>query len=327
MLPAMLGARTPAGAEVAGRTARPGVAIEQCQSARGGAVIFVEATPDTWRRGADPDRPPGEGHAGVGTHRAVVAPGPRRPLRPRPGLPPRHIHLHVQADSRPLDGAPSPSRFIISGSIVAARAVAFQRRTVSPRLTSVRIVIRSACAWPPRVSGRLPVCSSPVPQWSGGTVSVERHGCAARRCAAAVGVDHSSAGGSSGSLRWRLARNSIWQRVSSPRTTTTRSGPSGTRRRVTSAAHVSELRRRTHDGGRDRVTCVPAASHHRYVMTRPTAYWIFRTNWNVDFGGSGTRISEEVEPRFREVEHGFRKWNIDSGGSGTSDSWVVNARR
>ena len=55
--------------------------------------------------------------------------------------------------------------------------------------------------------------------------------------------------------------------------------------------------------------------------------WVFRTNWNADFGGSGTRISEEVEPRFREVEHGFRKWNIDSGGSGTSVPGVVNARR
>ncbi len=45
--------------------------------------------------------------------------------------------------------------------------------------------------------------------------------------------------------------------------------PRSAHRRV--ATHVSELRRRTHDGGRDRTTCVLAASHHRYVMTRPTA--------------------------------------------------------
>ena len=38
---------------------------------------------------------------------------------------------------------------------------------------------------------------------------------------------------------------------------------------------------------------------------------VFRGKWNADFGGSGTRISEEVEHRFREVEHRFRtKWNI-----------------
>ena len=36
--------------------------------------------------------------------------------------------------------------------------------------------------------------------------------------------------------------------------------PRSAHRRV--AAHVSELRRRTHDGGRDRATCVPAARHH-----------------------------------------------------------------
>ena len=54
---------------------------------------------------------------------------------------------------------------------------------------------------------------------------------------------------------------------------------------------------------------------------------VFRRKWNTDFGRSGTRISEEVEQRFREVEHGFRdveqpfrgKWNAGSG--------VVNARR
>ena len=70
----------------------------------------------------------------------------------------------------------------------------------------------------------------------------------------------------------------------------------------------------------------PAAFRTRAVG-RTEADWVFRTNWNADFGGSGTRISEEVEPRFREVEHGFRKWNIDSGGSGTSVPGVVNARR
>ena len=37
------------------------------------------------------------------------------------------------------------------------------------------------------------------------------------------------------------------------------------------AAHVPELRRRTHDGGRDRATRVHTARPHRYVMTRPTA--------------------------------------------------------
>jgi len=37
------------------------------------------------------------------------------------------------------------------------------------------------------------------------------------------------------------------------------------------AAHVSDLRRRTHDGGRGLATCVHAASPHRHVMTRPTA--------------------------------------------------------
>ena len=45
------------------------------------------SNPDARRRRAHPHRPPGGGHAGVGAHRAVVAPGPRRPLRPRRGLP------------------------------------------------------------------------------------------------------------------------------------------------------------------------------------------------------------------------------------------------
>ena len=74
----------------------------------------------------------------------------------------------------------------------------------------------------------------------------------------------------------------------------------------------------------------PMAVHTRTAATRLLLVhgaWIFRTNWNADFGGSGTGISEEVEHRFREVEHGFRKWNIDSGGSGTSVPGVVNARR
>jgi integrase len=35
---------------------------------------------------------------------------------------------------------------------------------------------------------------------------------------------------------------------------------------------------------------------------------VFRGKWNADSGGSGTRISEEVEHRFR------RKWNSGSGG-------------
>ena len=48
--------------------------------------------PDGRLRGADPDRRPGGGHAGVGAGRAVVAAGQRRALRHRPGLPSGHGH-------------------------------------------------------------------------------------------------------------------------------------------------------------------------------------------------------------------------------------------
>ena len=53
--------------------------------------------PDNRRRGADPDRAPGGGHPGVGAHRAVVAAGPRRQLRPRPGLPAQHRRACARA--------------------------------------------------------------------------------------------------------------------------------------------------------------------------------------------------------------------------------------
>ena len=102
-LAAMLGAPMPAGAEVAGRTAQPGVAVGLCQSARGGAVILRRSDPDGRRRGTDPHRSPGGGHAGVGAHRAVLAPGPRRPLRPRPGLPPQHRRACARAGRQGAD--------------------------------------------------------------------------------------------------------------------------------------------------------------------------------------------------------------------------------
>ena len=55
-------------------------------------------------RGADPERAPGGGHAGVGAGRAVVATGQRGMLRRRPGLH-RHIDIHLHVDEGPADGA------------------------------------------------------------------------------------------------------------------------------------------------------------------------------------------------------------------------------
>ena len=77
-LAGMLGAPMHADAEVAGRTAQPGVAVGLCLVGARRRRDLRRGDPDGRRRGADPDRPPGGGHAGVGAHRAVVAAGPRR---------------------------------------------------------------------------------------------------------------------------------------------------------------------------------------------------------------------------------------------------------
>ncbi len=60
--------------------------------------------PEARFRGADPDRAPGRGHAGVGAHRAVVAARQRRTLRPRPGLASRHRRPSARAVGRGPQG-------------------------------------------------------------------------------------------------------------------------------------------------------------------------------------------------------------------------------
>ena len=103
---AMLGAPMDAGAEAAGRTAQPGVAIGLSQSAHGGAVIFVEAT-----------RMPGAGALTLtGRQGEVTQESARTALSwlrahaGRYGLDPDFqrnsaVHVHVQADSGPVEGA------------------------------------------------------------------------------------------------------------------------------------------------------------------------------------------------------------------------------
>ena len=105
-LAAMLGAPMDAGAEAAGRAAQPGVAIGLCNSAHGGAVLFVEAT-----------RMPGAGALTLtGRQGEVTQESARTALSwlrahaGRYGLDPdfqskTDVHVHVQADSGPVEGA------------------------------------------------------------------------------------------------------------------------------------------------------------------------------------------------------------------------------
>ena len=58
--------------ESAERTAVPGVATGLAVTGAGGDVLFIEATCDGGRAGADPDRPARRRDEGVGAHRAVL---------------------------------------------------------------------------------------------------------------------------------------------------------------------------------------------------------------------------------------------------------------
>ena len=95
-----------ADAEVAGRTAQPGVAVGLSWSARGGAVIFVEAT-----RMAGAGALTLTGRQGdVTQESARTALSWLRAHAGRYGLDPAFqrntdIHLHVQADAAPIEGA------------------------------------------------------------------------------------------------------------------------------------------------------------------------------------------------------------------------------
>ena len=103
---AMLGAPMDAGAEAAGRTAQPGVAIGLSQSAHGGAVIFVEAT-----RMAGAGALTLTGRQGEVTQESArTALSWLRAHAGRYGLDPdfqrnSDVHVHVQADSGPVEGA------------------------------------------------------------------------------------------------------------------------------------------------------------------------------------------------------------------------------
>ncbi|MCY4636595.1 MAG: AAA family ATPase [Acidobacteria bacterium] len=105
-LAAMLGAPMPAGVEAAGHTAPPGVAIGLCHSAHGGAVIFVEAT-----RMAGAGTLTLTGRQGEVTQESArTALSWLRAHGGRYGLDPAFhrnsdIHLHVQPDIGPIEGA------------------------------------------------------------------------------------------------------------------------------------------------------------------------------------------------------------------------------
>jgi len=103
---AMLGAAMDAGAEVAGRTVQPGVAVGLCNSARGGAVLLVEAT-----RMAGAGALTLTGRQGEVTRESArTALSWLRTHATRYGLDPdfqrgADVHLHVQADGGPVEGA------------------------------------------------------------------------------------------------------------------------------------------------------------------------------------------------------------------------------
>ena len=102
----MLGAPMHADAEVAGRTAQPGVAVGLSWSARGGAVIFVEAT-----RMAGAGALTLTGRQGEVTQESArTALSWLRAHAEHYGLDPAFhrntdLHLHVQADVGPIEGA------------------------------------------------------------------------------------------------------------------------------------------------------------------------------------------------------------------------------
>ena len=103
----MLGAPAHPDGETAGRTGRPGVAVGLCRTAAGsGDVVFVEASRKPGFRGADPDRAPGGGRAGV----RATALSWLRTNAGRYGLDPAFhrdaaVHLHVQSGAGPTEGA------------------------------------------------------------------------------------------------------------------------------------------------------------------------------------------------------------------------------
>ena len=106
MVAGMLGAPEPAGARVAGRGERPGVAVGLCRSAAGGEVMCIEAS-----------RMPGSGALTLtGRQGEVMRESARTALSwlranaSRYGLDPAFhrdtdLHLHVQAGGRPNEGA------------------------------------------------------------------------------------------------------------------------------------------------------------------------------------------------------------------------------